>query len=624
MKLTWAPLLCLSVASAITLEQASRAESEARAVRIQNPCSPTETWSTPSPQKTGDWLATTLSKVNRSITLEAPVWGFSEGMALRQLGRAPAQKALAEYWISRSLLRGGLIHLADSGFRALVAKPIQDATAPFQLAALGCLATIHREHPGIKIGETLSRPTAELSKWVNREGKDPAYQKILWEMGFFLFLDGHYSPEILNALKGSGPYEALSLGAYYASLDRFDETMRCLARFFSSVQGPSQVAAFFKPFLDRAHLLYARAAYSQEKYNEAIQHYQAISSSSNERVASLSELSWAYLMADKQREAIGRAIGLQSGAFRNTFAPESLMVMAMALNEMCRYPESLTAINSFRNSYRTSYSYLQGLQRRPAAGTTAESYYKTAVHFTRGQAAGVPAPVASEWIHSKVFLSNQDRINLIFKEIESSKGLSLQGKTEQQKFTVKLLNDIKDFSERYQAARSENPKGALPVELVQEMDQFKLNLVSLKHLRGAAPLWRKMLANYQARVPAMQTEMVNEINREIALINDRMRSQLEEIAENNELIEVEIYNGASDDIIWQNAHPNYKKMAEKMKTSGSHAADKVWDWGKTQGGLNGKSEVWEDEIGSLSAELYDNCESKDKYLAIERQQASEG
>src|SRR6185437_5883858 len=99
--------------------------------------------------------------------------------------------------------------------------------------------------------------------------------------------------------------------------------------------------------------------------------------------------------------------------------------------------------------------------------------------------------------------------------------------------------------------------------------------------------------------------------------NVRMLTQLDEIAENIQLIEVEIYNGASQDIIWQNAHPDYKKIAEQMKDQREAVErSKTWDWGREVAGSDDSQEIWEDELGSFKANLFDNCSSKDKYIAI--------
>ena len=74
-------------------------------------------------------------------------------------------------------------------------------------------------------------------------------------------------------------------------------------------------------------------------------------------------------------------------------------------------------------------------------------------------------------------------------------------------------------------------------------------------------------------------------------------------------------NGASEDMIWQNAHPDHNAL-KGNKESKTTVQDKVWDWGITAATLEANGEVWEDEIGSLSANLGNNCENKERYLSI--------
>ena len=102
-------------------------------------------------------------------------------------------------------------------------------------------------------------------------------------------------------------------------------------------------------------------------------------------------------------------------------------------------------------------------------------------------------------------------------------------------------------------------------------------------------------------------------------MNVQMLREIREVADNNQLIEVEIYNGSSNDIIWQNTHSDYRKIANQMKEEENRGLnEKVWDWGNIQGGLDGSGEIWEDELGSFKATLFDNCKSKNKYLALKR------
>ncbi len=578
-----------------------------------NVCTSSERWIWP---KNSAISAEVIKEFTLSISNGASrIRGFSEALALRRLADSDQSKAFAEYWMARSLYTAGLFHIAEKGFSALLAREVSDEISSIQLAALGCLSSIHKKVPGIQIEKKFIKRLIKLNEMIPKmSATAQPLKSVVWEAAFYLFLeDTSYPVEVLNLMKGSGPFEALSLASIHSHQDRFEEVLRDLDLFFLQSKGID----LFKVYQERAHLLYGRAAYALGKYPDSVRHYQAIKANSNEWVHALSELSWAYLMEEKYREAIGVAIGLQSGGLRRTFGPEALMVMAMALNEMCRFPESMSVIQAFRKNYRDSYFWLKADSSSPG------KYYKDAIDFAkRVPISKVPPQIASEWIRSSVFQSNQDRINLLFQERERTNRLSQQGKLEQRAMALKLLEDIKKIRKKMKTEMIKSKPGeSLSNQLLSELARLKMELQHYRHFQTAAPIWRKVLSAHETRVPGVQQEMILGINQEIGRLNERMLAQLNEISENNELIEVEILNGASEDLIWQNAHPGYKEAAKKMK-GGSHTqADQVWDWGSTQGGLDGRGEIWEDEIGSLRADMYDNCESKDKYLAVRQAEA---
>lgn len=121
----------------------------------------------------------------------------------------------------------------------------------------------------------------------------------------------------------------------------------------------------------------------------------------------------------------------------------------------------------------------------------------------------------------------------------------------------------------------------------------------------------------------MRQASLIKMNQEVGRLNRTMLTKLEEIGENTRMIEAEIYDGASRDIIWQNAHPDYKELAKKMHDEqNTLAASKVWSWGEAPIGSDSWSEIWEDELGSFKASAFDNCNSKEKYLAIKKLAAS--
>src|SRR6185437_15035987 len=89
-------------------------------------------------------------------------------------------------------------------------------------------------------------------------------------------------------------------------------------------------------------------------------------------------------------------------------------------------------------------------------------------------------------------------------------------------------------------------------------------LAKAKKLRNYYLIFRTAAIRFQDRVrefdklqPVRAKFLVSEIDTDFALRNVRMLQRLRELIEDAYLVQVEIYNGASEDIVWANAHPGY-------------------------------------------------------------------
>lgn len=572
------------------------------------------------------WILTFSRYLQGKMT---SIESFSQALALRRLAATPHERVFSEYWVSRVLLAAGMVHLAESGFKSILQSEVTLNSAPFQLAALGCMNLIKRKNGVLALKPEVISQLTEILAYAARRA--PELRSNVWETSVHLMAAGpeFHSPELLSILKGAGPYESLALGLYHSNIysgfnasganapaktngESQQQTIQHLQAFFAVPNTPEGLVSL----KDQAYLLLGRAWYSLGVYDKAIASYRKMNIRSNEWVHALSELGWSYLMAGYYREAIGVGVGVQSGALRHTFSPETLMVMAMALNEMCYFPESLKMVNKFKKEYLKSYTWLKQEVPHPTAG------YKQAIAYAKNSPESkVPGAIASEWVRSPIFLTQQDQINLSLRERSTSNLLTDQGLKEQNRLALEVAKELRELRGKYASAKIRLKAGEnLPLDLTRRIQNVKQELQRFARIKNAAPIWRVMLARFEARAQEVSADSVARISNHITQLNQRMLTQLEEISENHELLEVEIFNGASDDLIWQNAHPDYKNILSKMKASKNEAsADKVWDWGTSVGGLDGKGEIWEDEVGSLSANLHDNCESKDKYLAIKNQ-----
>lgn len=542
------------------------------------------------------------------------VRGFSEALGLRRQSATPEQKYFAEYWVSRSLYGSKMVHISKEGFSVLASRPVTDETVGVQLEALECLTEIHNRFPAVSIPDSVIRRIPEYVTEATKIGHlEPIWDLValhaLSRLNRSEKISTSETEKLLSWLSGSGAHESLVKGFIAAQHSDHSTAIQELKKFLANPP-PAALARY----VDSAQILSARSLYSVGQYEAAINRFKLVSKGSNELANSLQELTWAYLMAEQYREAVGTAMNLQAGGLRKTFAPEAPMVMAMAMNEICQYPESVNAANLFRKNYEQTFKWLEKWRSEGQS----QNLYKLAIQYLKKQG-DTPPRIAGEWVRSPMFLSDQDEINLLFDERDSATSLQKWGSREQNRLALEILENLKNLKPAFYAAKAKMKVGdSLPSSVKRGIEKLKSDLIAFRRMQRAAPVWKSVLANHQKQAPGIEKRLASEINTDLFLRTHRMLSQLEETAENIQLIEVEIYNGASEDIIWQNAHPEYKKMAKELDDDADRSpASKVWDWGRTKVvGENEDVEVWEDELGSFKADLVDNCSSKDKYLAL--------
>lgn len=613
-------LLILS-ASVILIIAASFNPAKARAAALEtthgsDACTPSERWTFTGAvfdSKRDEFISSIKGRM-------APVRGFSEALALRRFAPNAETKWLGEYWISRALFDAKLAHIAFGGFTSIAARPVSPATAGIQLSAIECLLEIQGKYPSAEFPAAVIERLTELrAQALTPQMLDVIYRAAGTAIQVHLNQNTKLNtrkpdPQIdamMALLKGAGAYEDFVSALRASRENDHGTTITALDRFLSAPRVPISL----KRYNNSAHLLMARSLYSMKQYDRAATHLRQVTKHSNELATALEELSWAQLQGDHLPDAIGTAMTLQAGGLRHTFAPEAPMVMAMALNELCQYPESVRAIQLFRKNYEKSYQWLQ-----TGLAANQSNLYGLAVKYVR-KAPGfaVPDRVAGEWIRSPLFISSQEELNLLFDEKESTVALGKSGAKEQSKLAEALTLKARDLPKRLKAAKAKMKEGDhLPGVLLADMLALKEMIIHYRRLQQGAPVWHTILSNYRNTVPATEKRLLAAVNADLKTKSHRMLSQLEEIAENIQLIEVEIYNGASQDIIWKNAHPDYQKVAASLtEENRKEQAARTWDWGRSPSNMDDDSaEVWEDELGSFSANLYDNCESKDKFLAL--------
>lgn len=541
-----------------------------------------------------------------------PMRSFSQGVSLRRRSDEGEGKRFSEYWISRALYEMRNVHSAVKGFEYLASAYPDSRTAGIQIAAFECLNVIRSHYPGLVNGASLKTRLKQLLAMTDR----PKQLRVLWSFGTGLVMEmlaqGAAKAEldpVLVLLDGSGPYEALTRGFAAANSNDPITAIDQLRRFQKLLLQPGGSGKELVRYAPQAHLLTARSLYLKRRFPEAQQELQKIDKSSNELVDALSELAWAALRAERYPEAIGAALNLQSGGLRRTFAPEAPMVMAMALNEICQYPESLQATEAFRKRYESSYAWLSRWNEN-RSGT---DLYRLAVDFLKKQKVGVPERVASEWVRSPLFIRRQEELNLLARERTSAGQNSRLAVEEQRRMGSEIQAAAGPLLTEVRAARATQKT---PPTVQKKLAEFRTRVREYRDFRRASASWRAIVEGFEPEAARLAKALQEGIRKDLASQTHRMLRVLEDVAENNQLIEAEIYHGATRDIIWQNAHPDYKQVLAGVPGEPARSHAQVWDWGRSSALSEEWTEIWEDELGSFKATLFDNCSNKEKYLAI--------
>ncbi len=569
---------------------------------VRDPCTTSERWMFSDSQKKSQWTA----DFERSIAADAP---FLSGLAGSiRLSRISAllknsgfERDFAEYWAGRSLFRMGLLPVARSAFLSLL-EHTRDRT--LRRASQVCLARIESEFPDLK-NPDLKAP-------------EPAPREILaWspdELATLIpFLMQSESP--LSSVLPE-PHRSLVSGFKELKNRRYSGAIPLLSSVLRSIElHPGSPLARYR---DELHLALGRALYSVARFRESAAEFQKVSKTSNRAIEALSNLSWAYLLDRRPDDALGVGIQIRSGALRSAFAPEPLMVSAMALNELCMFPESIRMIRAFVQGYQDSYDWLKK-NPHPADG-----YALTLAALKRPE--DFPRRLASEWIRRPGFLSRQIALNALFSHPGRISAIRKESEQELARMSSDAKKEMKSLiAEAKRAIASRRNSDPLPEKLSLRYQDLRKGLARMGRFQEALRAWSSLADRYESGLPALRKDLVALVNRDFTLQNRRLLSSLEAVRANVDLIEVEIYRGASRDLVWKSVHPEFEGVKDRLadqKPGPSHRD--TWSWGRIAPGEIESTEVWEDELGAIKADVHSLCDAKEKYIKLGSDQSQGG
>ncbi len=578
---------------------------------VSQACMTDESWTVNSSEhkvRMEKWLGRFQAFTHRTAS---PLFSFSQAILLKRLSslmqQSDFERGFSEYWVGRIFFELNMDALAHQAFHSIYEN---SEISEVKKAAFVCMAQIEKRSPDWKL---------PAENWSNLPFS-PQDSNSDAEALFLALLGNHHSEALLKSLPGE--YQAFLRGFEATHQRKYSDAIAEYTSFLSFLN--LHPAHFLNRYVDDAHLFLGRSLYSVARFKEASEQFQKVRKTSNLQIEALNNLAWAYLLDQRYDDAIGISMQLRTGALKNTFSPEPLMVSAMALNELCLYPDSIRVMKTFVQDYASSFNWLENHQN-------ADNWYAEALKRLKPQAPGapkeavtetaVPIKVLGEWVKTPSFLTRQLEINQLIEETHKIASLQHRGANEQDQLTKAFLDNAGTFVKDVKIAKLKLKTGeALSAEWSDKYVVLKKQLTGLTRFYQASKVWKNIAKNYEKKLPTYRQELVRKINVDLQKKNQHLLSELRKVRENTDLIEIEIYNGASQDLIWKNAHPDFASLSEKMKDDKKQAKpSEVWNWGRFLASDIENAEVWEDELGALKADISDQCNQKDRYMKIKMQ-----
>lgn len=482
---------------------------------------------------------------------------FRAGFLLAQSKTSWEVRELGDFLKVRAYFGGGLVHLAYDRFMEMLVAPLQPGVSIVgRHGALQCVIKIQQDYPTLGFG-----PAAipNLITWMKRAdidnmGREDFGRALVVRMKEVV--NTWDEREANNIIAALGTIKGYALYGQALAAQRNGHYAKVLALWERLIEGGELPSAFDRD-RDTLLILYARDLYEAKKYDKAADILRMVPRDSNYLAQALSDLSWSLLQANKRKEAIGAAFNIQKSLLTRVYAPEAPLVASIALHEMCQYSRALKNAVFFKKKYYPVLIWYNKLS--PGQKEKPYQLLTTALR----KKGGVPNLVLLEWLRSPEYRAYQLEANLLFDE----------------KKTAYLI-----YSQRVNAE-----KGA---QWVKD--------------------WKTPLPRFYNDVAVRQKKVAKNMNTVLTSLTNRIAKQVAKMAENVQLLEVEIFDHAGEDMVWRNVNPEYQAWLDLQEPE-ARAKDLYWEWGSMPTDPKVISEIWEDELGWTVGSVQDECKNKEHY-----------
>ncbi len=516
---------------------------------------------------TEDFPANWRSYVENAVTSAKGADTFERAVGLITSETPLVVQEISEYLKARSYYTEGLQHLAHERFAEMVARPMTPTTpVEARVAAMECMLKIQQTLPSLSVKS--KNFTSNLKMLLDRQDLTPAQRDTV---AFSVvnrmkeLVNRWNKPEIetaLEALKNEKGYLTYAQALLVQRHGNFIKATELWTELLDKGALPKR----FEGDRETLVMILARDLYEMKNYQASADTLRKIPRDSNYLPQALSDLTWALLMAGKKREAVGTAFNIQKSLLNKTFTPEAPLVASIAYFEMCQYARALKNSVYFKKKYLPILNWYKRLSLEQS-----DEPYKVMVQALRKKET-VPSVVLLEWLRNPEFRAVQQEANSLFTE----KRLAFQL-----------------HSERLSVGKN----------------------------AAWAKEWKAPIASFYKTIKGRQTDVATRLNKVLKTVNKRLAANVGRLIENTQLLEIEIFDAAGEDMVWRNVNGEYMKWAARQPDE-KRAPNLYWEWGEIPVDPASKDEVWEDELGWTLGNVDDECRLKNRYKQLKARQSA--
>lgn len=484
---------------------------------------------------------------------------FELGHQLSLTGSNAEAKSIGQYLMTRAYQREKLPHVAYEKMTQLIASPIVTGDSLVgRFAALECVLELQKKIPTFGIDQDVSKRLIEILNTrlaeINPRDKARLIRALMIRTKTLANTrDDKEVESLLKSLEQSPSHRLYADALLTHSRGQYAKTLPLWEKLIDKNELPSD----FVQDRDVILLLYARSLFENKEYLRSSELLRTMPRDSNYLSQAFSDMAWGFLQGGQKREAIGTAINLQKSLLTRTFTPEALLVSSIALYELCQYARALQSTVLFRKKYLPIYIWYERLtpeqKAKPYGVLTSALRKKTQI----------PNLVMLEWLRSPEYRALQTEANILFEEKRSA---------------------YRAHGERLNARAGSTWVRA----------------------------WKEPLPRFYNNIVLKQRAIALRMNQVLDTLTKRMRSQIARMNENVQLLEIEIYDSAGEDMVWRNVNPDYQKWVSEQPPE-KRPKNLYWEWGQIAVDHKKVDEVWEDELGWTLGNVSDECGQKKNF-----------